>query len=626
MRVINLIRFLIALYAILALINVFFFTRTNEANYRMVEIFEKQSLISYEDYEDDSERIKNAIANAQRDVMINERITLSSIVLSGIIFVFGGILILHTVKSAMAKERDANELNEIFFTSSPYVMNVWDKNINLVSTSNQALTMFGLKSKDEYINRFNELSPVSQPDGIESAVKAVDLIKKVFETGYCQFEWLHQDLEGNLIPTEITLTRFSRNNEYFVAAFTMDLRNEKKREMAEEENRTKSRFLARMSHEIRTPMNAVIGITEIELRKGNHSEDTREAFLKVRNSSKLLLSIINDILDLSRVESGKIEITPALYHIESLIFDTVQLNHMLIDEKPINFIIKVDERLPSCLIGDELKIKQVVTNILSNAFKYTGEGTVKLEFELSEDSNIEDVDIILVLHVSDTGQGMSQEQIDELFTEFARFNEDENRNIEGTGLGMSIVYALVELMNGEIKVSSNLGRGSIFTIKIPQKNNCHLSLGKEAAEKLENIASTNSFVKDDDDFVLSAMPYGKVLVVDDVDINVYVAEGILTQYEINVDTAFSGKEAIDLIKAGQVYDIIFMDHMMPDMDGIETTREMRKLGYDKPIVALTANAIKGISEIFISNGFDGFVSKPIDIKELNSYLIKYIMR
>jgi len=397
-----------------------------------------------------------------------------------------------------------------------------------------------------------------------------------------------------------------------------------RRMAAEDANRAKTRFLARMSHEIRTPMNAVLGVAEIELRTKTLPPQTEEAFSRIYRSASLLLGIINDILDLAKVESDKMEIVPVVYDTADMIADVVQLNMMLADSKKFSFELVVDEALPEQMVGDEIRIKQIMTNLLSNAFKYTREGVVSLSFWVEADA-LEPGDVTLAVCVRDTGQGMTAKQLESLFDEeFVRFNMEGNRDIEGTGLGMTIVHSLVRMMGGEIKAESSPNKGSVFTVRLPQKANGDRVLGAEIAASLSRSEVAGKHLKTTEKFTLGAMPYGRVLVVDDVDINLYVAEGILAAYDIEVDTAISGFEALAKVKGGETYDIIFMDHMMPGMDGIAATKALREMGYDQPIVALTANALKDMSKLFMSNGFSGFISKPIDIDKLNKYLARFI--
>ena len=391
-------------------------------------------------------------------------------------------------------------------------------------------------------------------------------------------------------------------------------------EAAKAASRSKSSFLANMSHEIRTPMNTILGVTEIMMQSESLTDENEEGLNKLYSSCDMLMGIINDILDFSKIEAGKLDIKPAQYYVASLINDSVHLNMMRIGEKPIEFKIIVNEDIPAKLIGDELRIKQILNNLLSNAFKYTEAGTVML----SVFSQPVDDDFMIIISVQDTGQGMTPEQVDKLFDEYSRFNDEFNRTIEGTGLGLSITQRLISLMNGKIRVESQPGVGSLFVVSLQQGRVDSEVLGKELAERLQQFRLNDIKYSKRTRIARDPMPYGKVLVVDDVEANLYVAEGLMKPYRLHIDSAMSGYDAIDKIKSGSEYDIIFMDHMMPGMDGMETVKHIRELGYKAPIVALTANAVAGQADIFLQNGFNDFISKPIDIRQLNSVLNKLI--
>jgi signal transduction histidine kinase/CheY-like chemotaxis protein/HPt (histidine-containing phosphotransfer) domain-containing protein len=388
-------------------------------------------------------------------------------------------------------------------------------------------------------------------------------------------------------------------------------------------SKAKDEFLSKISHEIRTPMSAILGITEIQLQDRSLSAGAREGLSVIHNSGDSLLRIINDLLDLSKIEAKKLEIVPDKYEIASLISDSTQLNMMRIESKPIEFKLSIDEDIPTELIGDELRIKQILNNILSNSFKYTDSGEVSLSVSIKK-SETENSEITLTFKISDTGQGMTEEQSGKIFDEYFRFNLNANHAIEGTGLGMAITRNLVSLMDGEIFVESEPGKGSTFTVSLPQKIAGTEVLGKEMVESLRKFRINNSSQMKKMQIVRDSMPYGKVLIVDDVESNLYVAKRLLAPYDLSLQTAVSGFEAIDKIKSGKVYDIVFMDHMMPKMDGIETVKKMRELGYAQPIVALTANAVVGQAEIFLENGFNDFISKPIDVIQLNDVLNRFI--
>ncbi|MCL1844827.1 MAG: ATP-binding protein [Defluviitaleaceae bacterium] len=388
-------------------------------------------------------------------------------------------------------------------------------------------------------------------------------------------------------------------------------------------NKAKTNFLARMSHEIRTPMNSVLGITEIELQKDTLSAETEDSFMRIYNSSNMLLGLINDILDLSKVEAGKMEIIPALYETASMIIDTVQLNLMYIGSKQVEFKLEIDENLPAYVVGDELRVKQILNNILSNAFKYTLEGEVKLSFNAVPTD--EENSVIVEIKVSDTGQGMTKKQVENLqSSEFIRFNLESNRHVEGTGLGLNIAYQLARMMGGEISVESTPGVGSTFLLRLPQGVNDTGVIGAEAAMALQNLEDTQTSIRKLSKLEREPMPYGRVLVVDDVESNLFVAKGFLIPYKLAVDTVDSGILAVEKIRDGEVYDIIFMDHMMPDMDGVETTKLIREMGYNHPIIALTANAFCDMADMFKSCGFTDFASKPIDMNQMDRHLMKHI--
>jgi len=371
-------------------------------------------------------------------------------------------------------------------------------------------------------------------------------------------------------------------------------------------------------------MNAILGITEIQLRNGSLPSDTKNALDRIYNSGYMLLGIINDILDLSKIEAGKLELFPVEYDFPSLINDTVVLNIVRYESKPITFNLHVDENIPLMLFGDELRIKQILNNLLSNAFKYTASGVVSMTVSL-EPLYKEAGSVTLVFSISDTGQGMSPEQLDKLFDEYMRFNMESNRAIEGAGLGMSITKHLVRLMNGDIHVQSIQGKGSTFTVQLPQKiAGDSTVIGRELAEKIGQMSPVKDAHKKKAPIIYEYMPYGKVLVVDDVETNLYVTRGLISPYGLSVDTASSGYEVIEKVRRGTMWDVIFMDHFMPGMDGVETAQIIRGLGYTKPIVALTANVVSGQAEMFFANGFDDFISKPIDIRQMDILLNKHI--
>jgi CheY-like chemotaxis protein/nitrogen-specific signal transduction histidine kinase len=420
------------------------------------------------------------------------------------------------------------------------------------------------------------------------------------------------------------LEKSNRNLEATVRERTREL--ERQTDLAYAASRAKSDFLARMSHEIRTPLNAILGFSEVELQK-DLPKETQVNIDKVYHSGAHLLEIVNDILDISKIQSGNFEISPADYDFPGLISDTVQLNIMRIGSKPIEFVLKLDETIPTKFHGDELRIRQILNNLLSNAFKYTeaGEVCLRVSWERREDK------AWVHFTVQDSGKGIKKENLERLFVEYVQFDTTANRQIEGTGLGLSITRGLVEAMEGTISVESEYGTGSVFEVSLPQAIVDREPIGREIAE---NLAAFH-FIEDrnrsrGNTFIRSWMPYGKVLVVDDLETNLDVMKGLLMPYGLQVDTVLSGREAVECIRAEEArYDLVFMDHMMPEMDGVEAVRIIRNeigsaYARQVAIVALTANAVEGNREMFLSGGFNDFISKPIDIKRLDMVLNQQI--
>jgi len=506
---------------------------------------------------------------------------------------------------------------------------------------------------------------------------------------------------------------------------------------AESASRAKSDFLAKMSHEIRTPMNAITGMAELLLR-GELSCEARGYARDIKQAGNNLVSIINDILDLSKIEAGKLEIVPVKYMLSSLINDTVNIIRIRLKEKAIRFFTNIDGNIPNSLFGDEVRMRQILLNLLSNAVKYTEKGHIGLTITVDKQ---DDRQVSMKMDVTDTGKGIKPEHQANLFEEFVRV--DKNQGIEGTGLGLTITKRLCAAMDGKINMKSEYGKGSVFTVIIPQgiESKEPFAVVEESERKkvlvyegriiyarsicwtLENLAVPHAVVTNQDDFAAAlyceewfyvfsgyglyekikplmeqndsvfcggkkphlalmvewgteayipnvrfvsipvqslsiantlngkadrrdyfessvspggirhTFPNARLLVVDDISTNLKVAEGLLSPYNIKVDTCLSGAEAIELVKRNK-YDLIFMDHMMPEMDGIEATAAIRKSemkngasgnnGKQIPIVALTANAVAGMREMFIENGFDDFISKPIDVSKLDEILDRWL--
>jgi signal transduction histidine kinase/DNA-binding response OmpR family regulator len=420
----------------------------------------------------------------------------------------------------------------------------------------------------------------------------------------------------------------------FLAAGSIAHPFEKMKELAlvaESASEAKSHFLANMSHEMRTPLNAIIGFAELEMGKEKENEaaypaETRESLEKIYSSGVTLLGLINDILDISKIESGKFELVPVNYDIPSLLNDTVVLNIVRIGSKLITFKLDIDANLPARLFGDELRIKQIFNNLLSNAFKYTKEGEVILRIRCERDS----AGVWMNCSVSDTGMGIRKEDVIKLFGEYNQVDTKSNRHIEGTGLGLAITKRMVEMMNGTISVTSEYGKGTTFNLRILQGFVNDAVIGKELAENLMEFRYIMARQDKNKQLVRTHIPYAKVLVVDDIATNLDLARGIMKPYDMTVDCVTSGRAAIELVRKGETrYNAIFMDHMMPGMDGLEAVRIIRNeidsdYARTVPIIALTANAIVGNEKLFLNNGFQDFLTKPIDIIKMNDAINRWV--
>lgn len=382
-------------------------------------------------------------------------------------------------------------------------------------------------------------------------------------------------------------------------------------------SQSKAQFLANMSHEIRTPINAVLGMDEMILRESTEA-NVREYALDLQRAGQNLLALINDILDYSKIESNKLDIIEVDYELSSLINDSYNMIASRAKDKQLDLRIESSENLPSRLHGDEVRVRQIILNFLTNAVKYTTVGSVILQVS---GEKLSDEQYLLKISVTDTGIGIRKEDLGKLFDSFQRVDESRNRSIEGTGLGLSIAKQLVTLMHGTISVSSTYGKGSTFTFEIPQ--------GIVSQENLNDLTLQYTSHKSSNEIFHESFtaPDAKILVVDDVAVNLKVVKGLLKETRIQIDTAQSGEECLSLV-ARHHYDIIFLDHMMPRMDGIETFEQMKQLSVnpnnDTPVIMLTANALSGAKEEYLKNGFTDYLSKPIQDSLLHQMILNYL--
>ncbi|MCR5098584.1 MAG: response regulator [Lachnospiraceae bacterium] len=384
------------------------------------------------------------------------------------------------------------------------------------------------------------------------------------------------------------------------------------KEAADQANKAKSSFLANMSHEIRTPMNAIIGMDEMILRE-TRDDRIKKYASDIHSAGKTLLSIINDILDLSKIESGKMELVPVEYSFASVLNDIVNMTKNKAMEKGLSYNMEVDPNIPSVLRGDEIRIRQIILNITNNAIKYTSEGSVSIAISFLHDKSE------LVVRIADTGMGIKDEDRDKLFSSFQRLDETKNRNVEGTGLGLNITKQLAEMMGGSIEVESEYGKGSVFTAHLIQEVVDETPIGDYTARLQKSSLQTEEYRP------MLIAPRAKVLIVDDNDMNLEVITELMGDTRIQVTTALSGNECIDILKANR-FDVVLLDQMMPGMSGTQTLAIVKQehLADDTPIIAITADAIVGARESYISEGFTDYLSKPVMYGELEELLLKYL--
>lgn len=381
--------------------------------------------------------------------------------------------------------------------------------------------------------------------------------------------------------------------------------------------RARDLFLANMSHEIRTPINTMLGLNELIIRE-SQDETIRGYALDIKNAGNILLSLVSDILDFSRIQSGKMELLDGIYDISSLLNDLINSITIPLRRKKLRLTLDVASDVPDKLSGDEIHLKQIIGNLLSNAVKYTKEGTVTLHLSWKKHKKDE---IMLEISVEDTGIGVKESDIEKIFDTFSRIDMEASRSEDGSGLGLAVTSKLVEMMGGKLKVKSEYGKGSVFSFAIPQKVIDYAPLGDFQKQYNRSVITSKGYKEK---FIA---PLARILVVDDNAMNLAVAQDLLKKTRLQVDVASSGEECLEILKHKE-YHLICMDHMMPVMDGVQTMHAIREMdgnpSRDIPIIALTANAVVGAREFYLKEGFEDYLTKPIEPEKLEDIMIKYL--
>jgi len=526
---------------------------------------------------------------------------------------------------AVNKMIEADRRTQLMFETTPLACGWWDASFNLIDCNEASVKLFGLASKEEYREKFEQLSPEFQPDGRKSAEQMYEVFNKALEDGYLSTEWMHRKLDGELIPCEVTLVRSVYKGEDVMLSYAHDMRELKAllnemskaqdelrlaRDAAEAASEAKSAFLANMNHEIRTPMNSIIGFSELAL-DDNISAKTADYLSKITENADWLLQIINNILDISKVEAGKMEFEAVPFDLHEVFVSCQTVIMPMAQEKNLVLHFCTEPLIEKKLLGDPTRLRQVFINLLSNAVKFTNIGSVKVSADIIKE---EASGITLLFNVSDTGIGMAQDQINKIFEPFMQADSSTTRKYGGTGLGLTITNRIIELMGGKLIVESMPGVGSKFSFEVTFPT----------ADMLDSHdKSTVAVVLDKPEFE------GTVLLCEDNRMNQQVFYEHLERVGLRTVVAENGKEGVDFVETNlkngkRPFDLIFMDINMPVMDGLEAASRMMEIDSKTPIIALTANIMANDMEIYRKSGMNDYLGKPFTSQELWRCLLKYL--
>ena len=494
----------------------------------------------------------------------------------------------------------------------PVIIFETDETIAMANTNareefKQIFEAFGEKLSSLHLYNLFEIEPEAAHSHFISSITNEQSKVKV----YCK-------IDSKIYYVETTACHDKFGGEYCYVTVAYDISSEEKMmEQLRKANQAKGNFLASMSHEIRTPISGILGMNEMILRESN-SQAISDYAENIKHAGNLLLTLINDILDFSKIESHKMEIIPTEYNLSSVINDIYTIVNQRAQEKNLRFNVINNPEIPPILIGDEVRIKQIIVNLVNNAVKYTSQGSVNLSFDFEKLGYNK---IFLNVSVEDTGRGIKEEDLPYIFDSFRRVDSIKNRHIEGAGLGLSITKELVQLMHGAVDVKSEYGKGSVFSISIPQ------TISEKNTQAGMGLFSPQTFISGQNYTESFRAPLANILVVDDVEMNIDVFKGIIKKTQVHVDSALSGRQCLELTKIKK-YDIIFMDHMMPEMDGIQTFNAIytdeSNPNCKTPVVVLTANAISGADQQYRGIGFTDYISKPMNPAKLEKMIIKLL--